>query len=425
MWTFLKKDMLVLVRDKTELAVLVLMPLILTAILGFALGSIMSGDTESIEAKIAVVQQDDPESGVETFLSEIDSLPIPDQAKVEMGDAAESYNPAAIIEEAIKETELYELDYLNYQEAKDALQEEEVVAILRIPEGFTYDALTNLMLENGSGAELFVEKDEHDAFSNSVFEDVVDVIVDQMNTVSAIAKVSGENGVSAIDETAPSSTEQIGGMESVTDRDSMSSVQYYTFGMIAMFALYIASTVATKAYNEQLQHVFNRIILSGKHPFIYLSGKGISSFLLVCLQVLILISASIFIFNSFDVESLVDIAGMALITVVYALCIGAFGALLTSLTMRANSEAVTGIFSGFIVSILAFLGGSFIPKTQMPDIINLLGEWTPNGLALTAYLQWSQGLGFEYIVPSLTRILVITVVIWLISIIIFPRKKVV
>ncbi|WP_054752144.1 ABC transporter permease [Piscibacillus salipiscarius] len=136
MWNFLKKDILVLMRDRTELAVLLLMPLILTAILGFALGSVMGGSTDAIEARIAIVQEDQVEEGSERFIKGLEGLPSP--AIKELSEAAQTFNPTSIIEEAIKGTDIYQISHLNIEEAEEALRDEEVVAILTIPKDFTY-----------------------------------------------------------------------------------------------------------------------------------------------------------------------------------------------------------------------------------------------------------------------------------------------
>ncbi|MGP4071658.1 ABC transporter permease [Piscibacillus sp. B03] len=420
MWNFLKKDILVLLRDRTELAVLLLMPLILTAILGFALGSVMGGSTESIEAKIAIVQEDQVEEGSERFVNELEGLPT--QAIDELSEAAQTFNPTSIIESAIMGTDIYQISDLSKEEAETALSDEEVVAILTIPKDFTYQTLNKLLLNQGSGGELVIKSGDHSAFTSTIFQDVIELIVAQLNLTSAVEKVAAESGVSIEYET---SSTKIGGTENVTDRPTMSALKYYTFAMAVMFALYIASTIATKAFNENSNHTFSRIILAGRSPIKYLSGKGISSSILVMIQLAILLMVSVFVYQSFNFISVVDMLGIALITFVFALSVGAIGILLTSIVMSTNSVNVAGFFSGAVVSVFAFLGGSFVPKTQLPDIINSIGNWTPNGLALTAYLQWSQGLGFEYIATPLIKIFIISLVITFISIVIYPRKRVV
>ncbi|TFB22927.1 ABC transporter permease [Filobacillus milosensis] len=425
MWSFLKKDILVLFRDKTELAVLLLMPLVLTSILGFALGGVMSGSTEGISSSVAFVQKGQTEQDVKRFKEEVKQLPIPDEAKAQISEAVDSFQPVNVITDVFNSdefNEMFQIKSMNETDALSALSNEEVSAILIVPEDFTYEALRKMVLEQGEGSELIVQTGDHSSFSASIFEDVIEIIINQLNLGSAIAKETGEEGVVPSFENDSS---ELGDVQSVTDKKPMSPLQYYTFAMGVMFALYVGSTMAHKGYVENFQNVFNRIILSGKHPMMYLSGKGISTMLLVFIQLVILFTISVLVLRSFMMDDIIEWAGIALITFVYAISIGSVGALLTSITMRANSSSITGVFSGGIVSILAFLGGSFVPKTQLPEFISVLGGWTPNGLALTSYLQWSQGLGFDFILPSLIKLLIFTIIILSISLMIFPRKRVV
>ncbi|WP_054752142.1 ABC transporter permease [Piscibacillus salipiscarius] len=207
------------------------------------------------------------------------------------------------------------------------------------------------MLDQGSGPELVIKSGDHNVFTSTVFQDVVDLIVSQLNLTSAVEKVAAENGVTVDYQT---SSRQIGGRENVTERPAMSALKYYTFAMAVMFALYIASTIATKAFNENTRHTFSRIILAGRSPILYLSGKGLSSAILVIIQLSILIMISVFVYQSFKFISIVDALGIGLITFVFAISIGAIAVLLTSIVMRANSLSVAGFFAGAGVSVFAF-----------------------------------------------------------------------
>ena len=57
---FLKKDLLLMLRDRSELMLLLLMPLLLIAILGFALGGLLGGGAGNpIHLQAALVLEDD------------------------------------------------------------------------------------------------------------------------------------------------------------------------------------------------------------------------------------------------------------------------------------------------------------------------------------------------------------------------------
>ncbi len=81
------------------------------------------------------------------------------------------------------------------------------------------------------------------------------------------------------------------------------------------------------------------------------------------------------------------------------------------------------MFATGITSVLALLGGSFIPTTTLPPIIQTIGSWTPNGMVMQAYMLANQGLALDDIFPYLLRLTILTFVIFLCSIFIFPKRR--
>ncbi|WEG15152.1 hypothetical protein PQ478_11435 [Alkalihalophilus pseudofirmus] len=112
-----------------------------------------------------------------------------------------------------------------------------------------------------------------------------------------------------------------------------------------------------------------------------------------------------------------------MISLLLSICVGGFAALLTALSTKWDTDSVSYVFAGGLVTILAFAGGSFFPTTGMPEIVREIGNWTPNGAALTAYLQWMQGLGMVAVWPLLLRIMIITVVLLALSVLVFPKRR--
>ena len=113
---------------------------------------------------------------------------------------------------------------------------------------------------------------------------------------------------------------------------------------------------------------------------------------------------------------------MLLIAFSLAICVGALAAFLTALTMRFDNDTITTVFSGGVVTVFAFLGGSFTPTEGMPVFVQKLGSWTPNGAALNAFLLWVQNLEIGMLWEPLSRVILITIVLLILSLLIFPRK---
>ncbi|TWT05564.1 ABC transporter permease [Planococcus sp. CPCC 101016] len=420
MYTFLKKDILVLFRDRTELAVLLAMPFILIAILGFALSGLLSGNSEVLSMDVAIVQEDNEQLGLEQFAEELNGSGIPAEARSRIMAAAQETSPSSILQGILTDESLRELvtaQEMDTAAAAEALEEEEVVAILTIPENFTLNALQKMLMDTGGGAELELMIADHAATQSEVFTDILEEFVWSLNFESAIAQAA--NG----EAPAPEETSvQFGGVESVSAVQPISSFQYYTIGMAVMFALFVGATISGIAFVEKQQFVLNRILLSDQHPFVYLGAKAISAATVTFLQFCILFFFSSLLFGAFDLTNWSFWPGMLLIGFTLAICVGALAAFLTALTMRFNNDSITTVFAGGVVTIFAFLGGSFTPTEGMPDSIQKLGGWTPNGASLNAFLIWLQNLEIVLLWEPLSRVLLLTIVLLILSLLIFPRK---
>ncbi|MFD1030087.1 ABC transporter permease [Metaplanococcus flavidus] len=420
MYAFLKKDILILIRDRTELAVLLTMPFILIAILGFALSGVLSGNAEVLSMEVAVVLEDDEQQGLVRFEEELEGSGMPLDARNGIMEAAEETSTSSMLQEILRDESLSGLvtaSEMNEAAAEQALEEEEVVAILTIPEGFTFNTLQKMILDAGGGSELQLTISDHSATQAEVFQNILEEFVWSLNFESAVASAAGGQEVAS--ETVQP---QLGGVESVSAVEPISSFQYYTIGMAVMFALFVGATISGMAFVEKQQFVFNRILLSNRHPFVYLGGKAISATLVTFLQFCILFLLSSLIFGAFDLTDLAFWPGMLLIVLSLAVCVGALAAFLIALTMRFNNDTITTVFAGGVVTVFAFLGGSFTPTEGLPVFVQELGGWTPNGAAMNAFLLWVQNLELVMLWEPLSRLLLITILLLVLSLLIFPRK---
>ncbi|MDR6224843.1 ABC transporter permease [Desmospora profundinema] len=430
MGAFLKKDILVVVRDRTELLVLLLMPFLLIVILGFALRGVMGGDTEALQMKVAIVQQDDEQQGVKRFVKELEERPLPEEVSNHLQQTAVSIRPYTRLQDVLNAegvSDMIETVELDASVAEQALKEEEVAAILTVPEHFTYLSLQKMLLDEGKGGKLHITVDDYRSLSTKIFHDIVESFVRSLNFETAVVHALREDGGSLSSNGLRTEESvgiaDLGGVITVSKRDPVSSFQYYTLSMAVMFVLFVASTMSGKAHVEKLQHVMNRILLSGRHPLVYLGGKVVSATVLAFVQLFVLFSLSTLVLQTFIGETVDFWLGMAVITAVLSLCVGTLAALLTALTVRFNSAAVTYVFAGGIVSIFAIVGGSFFPISGLPDVVQSIGHWTPNGAALSAYLQWVQGMDGEALFLPLSRLAGASILFLAAGVLIFPQRR--
>ncbi|TVP84927.1 MAG: ABC transporter permease [Alkalicoccus sp.] len=420
MKNFIWKDFVVIVRNRSDIIVLLLMPLVLIGILGFALGGLMAGDTSGIDVQVALVEEDDADAGLARFTEELEAMELPPEAAAELEETAENIQPSRLLQDVLTNSEIEEILTVNYlasDEAESLLAEGELDAVVTLPENFTYDGLQAMIWNEGGPADIHVMLREDGSLYADIFTDVLEGFVENVNLESAIAAAAGLE----VQETA-GPVEEIGGAVTMSQNEPVQSMQYYAVGMAVMFVLYTAGTIAEKAFVEKREQVYNRIILSGAHPVKYLSGKWLSGTTIALLQLVILFLLSTLLFRTFPFASIDFWLGMMLITVVLAVCVGSLTSLVTSLSIRFENEAIATIFSGGMVTLAAFAGGSFFPLAAMPDVITAVGNWTPNGAAMTGYLLWIQGFELTALRPFLERLILLSVVMLAVSVLIFPRR---
>lgn len=415
MGAFLVKDIMLLLRDRSELLVLLAMPFLLIAILGFSLRGIFSGDLEALEMDIALVSEEDEAQAVASLQDEIEEKGLPPEQAQSVKQAVESASPQTMLVTLLEDENLSELitvERMGQTQAQESLDQETVDAVITLPQGFTEDSLRNMLFGSSEGGELELLVADLSSPQTDVLHSILQEFVRTVNFEASISRLSGQE----------SAGEVSGGIETITAREPITSFQYYTIGMAVMFVLFVGSTIAGQANLEQKQMVFDRIRLSNRPPLLYLSSKAIAAAAIVFVQLTLLFSLSALLFQTFAADSWAFWSGIAIISIVLSLSVGCLAALMVALTLRLESDAVPAIFSGGVISLMAFVGGSFMPLDGMPELLRAIGNWTPNGAALSAYFSWLLEPELDQLTGPLMRIAIVAAVFLLLALALFPRK---
>ncbi|PRO66557.1 ABC transporter permease [Alkalicoccus urumqiensis] len=408
MWTFIKKDMLIYIRDRSELLLILGMPILLIAILGFALGGVFGGNTEAVDVQAALVDLDD--RSLPDGLEE-----LPEAQEAALRDAAEEIDPAGAFHTFLENDDVRDVltvTEMDADEAEEALQSGEVDAVLTLPEAFTENVLEHLLLDEGDGAAVELTLREEGSVYAGIAGDLIHGFTERFTLEAAAAQEGGA---------PPGEEPELGGQVTAAF-EPVSSIEYYAVGMAVMFCLYVAGTTASKAHVEKQQHVYSRILLAGRPSVMYLGGKLVSGWILSGVQLLLLFAAAAVLFQAFDAWTVRFWLGTLLVTAALSFAVGALGSLITAITIRSQTETAATVFAGGIVTLAAFVGGSFFAVDQM-GIVPLIGQWTPNGAAMTAYLQWSQGFSVSYLLPAVCKLIGMGLVFFTAAVLLFPSRE--
>ncbi len=415
---FLRKDVLLQLRDYKELALLLLMPVILTAILGFALGGFIAGGPVTLDIRAGLVVEDDPQAGRRSFQERLAEAGLPLPQRLALTVAATQLEPVELVREVLTSpglAELLTLEALPADEAQARLEANELQAVATLPPGFTEELLAGMLLaEGGAGIELTLS--DASPLRASVVRDVLEGFAREVSFQSALSQ--------ALQTPPPAPPEIDGGIEEVRVGGRVSSVAFYTFGMAVMFALFVAGSVSSRAFRERTDRTFDRVLLSGAHPLAYLASKALSGAAVVFLQLAFLFGVATVGLGAFRGQPATFWLAAAAISAALALAVGALAAVVTSVNFRANNQALSNVFNSVAVMLFALLGGSFFPVQDTESLLARVGAWTPNGAALNAFLDAAMGLAPSFYVPDITRLLLLGALLLGLAFALFPRQAV-
>ncbi len=387
-------------------------------LLGFTTSSWIEKQNESLQMTVAIVNEDDEESGMIQFQQTLASSTLSVESRRSLEFQAEQIHTAKSLMQFLDEVEFVEITQLDGETARQRLKDEELTAIITLPAGFTQFTLNRMLLGEGNGAAITLTADRRGSLRIDVLQDLIDEFMQSLNLQTALDRALNTEAEPLV---LSEQTSALGGRETVAGVEPLSSFQYWAMAISIIAALFVSNATALKAITEKREQTFQRILLSGSHPLRYLSGKVGSTFCISLLQLSTLIILSHFFFNLFPGRTPQFWLGMAFITVMFSLSVAAVAAVLTSLTFWIKDSASSGLFT-LLLGVIGSIGGSFIPIYILPDWLIQVGEWTPNGLTLSVFIQWLQQDSFADLTVPFLRLAVFSLVMIGLGSWLFPRR---
>lgn len=408
----IRKQLKVLWRHPQELVILLLMPIGLITIISFALGSLMEGESNPIDVKVAIVQHEDEQRELASFLQESQGEMWAD---VHSRENLQQMLPISMLLQLLEQEDMQQFMTVSKIASSDmdALKKEgEYDVILEIPAGFTKQFYTSLFAK-GEIPALHVFLNEQKEIASTIVQNILESFQYQYTLMAELSSKGLLTKDVIIPKADISST-----VQTVNQQEPVSTSVYYTFSMTVMFILYIAGTISSQAFLEKHMHIFDRILLANIHPIIYLVAVIVSTVILAFIQVSIVF---VVVYLMLDI-SFVQLPLHLLVTLMLAIVVGSIAALLSAANYRFNSAEFSNVFGSVIVSILALFGGSFFNLSTFAPTLAKIGSWTPNGAALQSYLTIQQGGGLDQISSYLWILTAVAVICITIAFLLFPRR---
>ncbi len=358
------KDIIMLIRDKKALFTIIITPLILTFVLGTALGSMWgSGGTTQL-GKVLVVNND-PTGELSKIL-------------IEEVYGSEEFSTRFTVE-------LIE----DMESAKEQVKKGNSQALVIIPKDFSMD------LMEGKNSNIGIFGDSGNAFIAPIVLNVTEMFVDEVSMRLVALEVSkgfileyGEFS-EIIDQLFSSLDSKESIIEVVKDKtfanvtiDSNTSaptaIGYYSAAMAVMYLLFNANLGGKRILKEKEDGTFQRLRVCKASMYEFVLGKTMGIYFSALIQMMVLLLFTRILYN----VNWGDLTSVILFSLVVVFAASGFGILIASIsTTSKNADSI----GSFTILVMSALGGSMWPIYGMPTIMNILSKITFNRWAIEGF----------------------------------------
>lgn len=401
------KELALISKDRGNLALMFLLPLLLSVMQSAANTSINPEEGEaSILLHVAMVNEDDGEFGRQT-VSAIETI---NELDIQLFDTLEE------AEAMVAQGDLAAVIHFpaDFSEAINAYEPTTVDVIVDPAQPQSASIVTGIMNQVLDEVTIWGEV-QHGI--RSMFD--ASGLLDNINpderrgieamTLGVIMTRLGEMRSSPLISVI---SQDVAGTQS---EDWLDAFLAYVFsGYVVMFIFFIVPMAGESILLERESGTLRRLIAAPVSGATVIAGKLLAMMLLPCLQAILLFGvASIFFGVSLGNSPL----GLVVLTLVTAMTAASFGLLIASFAKSASQASNLGVAAGFILAIV----GGVVPIgghafTRMDGFISILARVAPQAHALEGYLKLlSDGEGFLAIMPELGVLLGLTVVFLLVA----------
>jgi ABC-2 type transport system permease protein len=404
------KDLKLVFRDRAALTFMLLAPFLLTLGLGLVTGSFNTSSARGIsQMKVFIVNQDGGQIG---------------QALVDLfqsADLADLVAPTLVADPGSARTQI---------DAGDA------VAAVIIPAGFSDNIIpTSNQATPGEVLHIEVYKNPTSPISSGVVQSIVEEFISRVETgrvagqvivtqllaaglvtpgqVSAIAAEIGQRQANAADQ-APAITLQV--MQTGQPQKAFNPLSYMAPGMALMFLMFTVSNGGRSILVEQSAGTLPRLLVTPTKSAQVLIGKIVGVYITGVIQMFILIVACSYLFHIQWGNAL----GWQLLVLAAVFAATGWGMLVTSL---ARTPGQVGSIGTALMLTFGILGGSFFQVSILPGWFQVLSKITPNAWAIDGFTILGLGGSLVDLGKPLLGLVIMGVVLFAISILIFSRRS--
>ena len=326
----------------------------------------------------------------------------------------ESYSHRII--DALESSGNFEIIMMDYDEAYQAVEDEEINGFIAFPADFTEGIITGAgtELELVTYAEAIGDSTALASLSQSIASQVssVNAIVSTLEELKAQEPITPEEKA-RIDQVIEQVVEQaltgqgVGGQpfieystEKVGDVEEESPSNWAIPGYLVMFVFFGAALGAETIVRERQNNTLERLMGSSVKREAILGGIFTGTAVKGVIQILIFLVVGLLVFNM-DMGN--SPAAVVILAIMMVLVSAAFAIMLATLVKTQRSAGSIAVLASLV---MAPVGGCWWPLFIMPDWMQALAKVTPHGWATTGFNKLMLfGAEFGAVIPEILVLL--------------------
>jgi len=351
------------------------------------------------------------------------NLGVTEEARLQLhlvsGEAEGSYSYQII--DALESSGDFEIIMMDYDQAYQAVEDEEISGFIAFPADFTEGILT------GAGTELEVVTDAEATEDREALLGLSRSIASQVGAVriivSSLEQLQGQGAITPgemaqIDQIIEQIIQQalsgqgVGSQsfieystERVGEVEEVSPANWVIPGYLVMFVFFAAAVGAEAIVRERQNNTLERLLSSSVRRESILGGIFTGTTAKGLIQILIFLVVGLLLFNMDMGNSPAAVIVLAILMVIMS---AAFAIMLATLVKTQRSAGSIAVLTSLV---LAPLGGCWWPLFIMPGWMQSLAKITPHGWATTGFNELMLfGADFGAVVPEMLALVGFTVI---------------
>ena len=429
------KDVKVLLSDKKGLMIFILMPMVLTTILSFALSGSFGEAGRMEPVRVAIVKNYDVAAEQAQFMETASQFISGEGAEPmtldESFDMEKVFFETFLGNDAVKA--ILDPVVMTAEEATKALENDTLGVVVPLPEGFIYDQYVNFILPNRNPIDVQITQHPDYGYSGQIVESVFGSYFDTLNNRIISKNVYLEVGSTyltseklfasmqdILSETENEPVENAIVLKNIPGKKVINSFTYYAISMMGMFILYSAGYMGRELLREKKMLTLDRGVVAGIHYGRVLAGKYLMTTTLCVLQMSALIGYAALILKVDWNEPVKILVGILF----SSFAVSGVGVFISAITLTADNYRVANVFENLLIHVFALIGGSYIPLDVLPNLFQTLKYFALNGIVIDLFLDTYQNAAWDAMLPEYGMLLGIAIVFTGLAALIIRRKEV-